>query len=939
MTMIDDYFKAWEECQKKYGKKSVVWYEVGSFMEGYQVHNETLNLGNLDDIVDMLRLIKTKRNKNKPKISMKNPEMSGFPAEHLPKFVAMLLREGYTVAVYNQFLVENTTPPQYERKLTRIYSPGTLVEETHSPDSSFLASIILEEIKAHFSASVGVVDVSTGKSSLYFFCDKEDDTNLTLDSLYKLISSLQPSEITFYNQTTLTSEHLENTLDLSPYITHFYADIEHSLTTVSYQNQFFGKIFPSELALSPIEALDLERYPSLCLALILLLNFAYEHAPNIIEHISKPEIILGERDELQLLGDTLQQFDLLPANLSDVCLFSILNMTETAMGRRLLKFRLTNPIISVEELKTRYSHISEMTESGYENYEGFLKGLPDIERMYRKMALKLLSPAEFASFDTSLQTVKKMVLHFKKDRGMTNTIISLFDKKQWKAFKGFITDYSNTFSLTELAKYGLNNIASNFFQVGVYPELDELQVDISKYLEEMETVRQQLSKVADERRKDAVKLICNDSEGHSYVTTNARCKKIKEVEGEFKYTLRYKTLRGSTKITFTELDQWSNLYRSKVRELQERIKQLYLNKLEEWTQQYGKSLEWVISVTAKLDFIKCASKNALKFGYCKPVIEENKDSFIEAKSLRHPIVERIQDNIPFITNDVHLNAEDNGRILFGLNSSGKSTYLKSVGSAVIMAQAGLYVAANEFRYQPFTKIISKISNRDNLIKGKSTFVLELEHMRNMIQRSDKNTLVLGDELCSGTERPSAIALVSSMVKEMKKEGVKFLLSSHFHDLTKTITKVPFYHFKVSVKKGVMEFDRKLEEGSGESIYGIEIAQSLGLKQEIIKRAYKIRKKMLKEPTQLLSTKKSRYNSKVYMDKCAVCKSREDLHTHHILFQKDANEQGLIGVVPKNAKYNLVVLCEGCHQAVHNDKLVVRGYKETSKGIYLDYEQL
>src|SRR3989344_3909638 len=332
---------------------------------------------------------------------------------------------------------------------------------------------------------------------------------------------------------------------------------------------------------------------------------------------------------------------------------------------------------------------------------------------------------------------------------------------------------------------------------------------------------------------------------------------------------------------------------------------------------------------------------AIKYGYTKPTILERKDksSYLDIKAIRHPIVERMNEDNEFITNDIRLGKSDintgsswtsDGILLFGLNTCGKSVLLKSIGIAIILAQIGSFVPCATMTYYPYNTIIPRISYDDNLYKKQSSFAVEMAELRAILKNANKNTLVLGDEICKGTEIESAIPIVSSSIKTLCENNVSFIITSHLHklcklDVIKSLTNLAIMHLSVEITDSEIIYKRKLCMGNGPTSYGIEVCKTLGMSKSFIDECYKI-KNMIREKkknNELLVTKKSRYNSQIYMDKCYKCNSRKDLHTHHILHQKIADKNGIInieGKAPfhKDKKHNLMVLCKDCHHNKHNE---------------------
>ena len=300
--------------------------------------------------------------------------------------------------------------------------------------------------------------------------------------------------------------------------------------------------------------------------------------------------------------------------------------------------------------------------------------------------------------------------------------------------------------------------------------------------------------------------------------------------------------------------------------------------------------------------------------------------------------------------------EKNGILLYGINSSGKSAAMKSIGIAVILAQIGYYVPAEEFIYEPYMSLYARITGNDNIFKGLSLFALEMTELDAILMRTEKQgpqTLVIGDEICRGTENISGIAIVSSALVTLSECRSSFIFSSHLHDIpnideVKALKNLRLFHLRVEYdeENDCLIFDRKLVPGPGPSIYGLMVAKYLIKNEKFISRAEKIKKRLIKEDKITIPTKKSNFNNDLLVKCCSICNYypvkdfHKELESHHIYFQKDCLADGKIKEKPylnKNRLYNLVVLCRKCHVKVHRGEITVNGYSDTSIGPMLNYK--
>jgi DNA mismatch repair protein MutS len=324
----------------------------------------------------------------------------------------------------------------------------------------------------------------------------------------------------------------------------------------------------------------------------------------------------------------------------------------------------------------------------------------------------------------------------------------------------------------------------------------------------------------------------------------------------------------------------------------------------------------------------------------------NGKSYFKTKQMRHPLIELIHEKVIYVDNDVELLKEKDeclGILLMGLNGVGKSSMAKAIGCNIVMAQMGMFVAAKEFEYYPYTKIFTRINGDDNIFKGMSSFVVEMNELRSILKYSDERSIVLGDEVCKGTEETSALSIVSSTIQRFSERDVNFIMATHFHKLhemeeIQELTNVRFKHLSVEYDRegDRIIYGRKLMDGPGDTLYGLEIAQFLIKDEDFIKKARKIRDKLICQSEKIIEDKRSNYHKELVMDCCMICKKNgmeTQLHTHHLKEQSEFEEEGLMNIdgIRKNQLGNLVVLCEEHHEETHHGRLKIEGWIESTMG--------
>jgi DNA mismatch repair protein MutS len=511
----------------------------------------------------------------------------------------------------------------------------------------------------------------------------------------------------------------------------------------------------------------------------------------------------------------------------------------------------------------------------------------------------------------------------------------------------------------------------------VVPEIDALQSKIDNYHYMFDTIIKKLSKFIEPGTKKSgqhtlLKIDSNDRDGYYISLTTKRSTVLKQAlkkenypKLEIKFTNKVVEIdtqsletkvatKPNVKITNDFLKDLSNKLVVCEHELQELCRTQFLERLIHYDSKWADTLKIICDYIANVDLIKSIAKTSINYGYVRPKIVES-SSFIKATALRHPIIERINTDTNYVPNDICLgNSNDSvddptkttGILLFGTNASGKSSLMKAVGVNIIMAQAGFFVAAKEFAYSPYEYLFTRINNNDNIFKGESSFAVEMGELRSILKRANSKSLVLGDELCSGTENISALSIFSSSVVNLDKRNTNFIFATHLHDLCKIpqvteLKTIEMLHLKVifNEETGELIYDRKLEAGNGPTIYGLEVCRAMDMDSEFLKLSEQIRKQILGQSQQLLEPKKSHFNAQVFVHDCSICQQKAE-DVHHIKFQCTANDNNIIDShIVKDTKSNLVPLCKKCHNEVHNGPLEISGYIQTSDGIKLDYKYL
>jgi len=960
--LTDIYFELQESFENRYGENVLIFLELGSFFEIYAVNNEKMKLGKAKEVAEILNIQLTRKNKSIAENSIKNPFMAGVPSVAFERHLNRLIQEQkYTIVLIRQ----KGEPPKITRYLHQIISPGTNFDYLSDSGENFIVALTIDVHKNIYSIGYSAIDVSTGVSYVTEINSTAEDPNYALDEVFNLLHTYKTSEIVLNFTNKFVNQH--KVLEYLEIKREYHFSVQTRRIKVEFQNELFQRIYKTDSFLSPIEELNLEQIALASESLAILIEFIFQHDYRIVEKIDRPTV-LENRNYLYLGNSAIEQLDIISNGNS---VLNLIDKTSTSMGKRLIKTRLLNPVVDKNLLNKRYDLV-ERTSPFLTEIDEELKKIYDLERISRRIKLKKLNPLEINYLYTSLKATLNISEIVKKN------LIDNFQFSEVEILE-IVDKIENFYDLNITSKYNLNQIDENIFLKGVNLEIDKVESDIEKYIQSLQKIVSKISTIlklkTNKSDGEMVSLGLLEKDGYYITLTRNRFNLIEPLFLEEKIILgseefffkdfRIKKLSNSVKITADIIDRISEQINNSKTKLILLVKDVFLRELEDFEIKHSLTIERIISFLSKTDVAVSTGKVARDFRYSKPEIIDG-ENFLQISKLRHPLIERRESNGIYVPNDIFLGdkkylkkiddfdqtvvdvTEDekiDGVLLYGINSSGKSSLMKSVGISIILAQSGFYVPANFIRLTLFKSLFTRIVSKDNLEKGLSSFAVEMLEMKNIFNRTGGNSIVLGDEISHGTETVSGVSIVSSAIMRLVEKSSLFIFATHLHQLVKidevqSLGSVVNLHLSVKYdeKDDKLIFNRKLQAGSGSSVYGLEFAKSLHMDSIFLKNANLIRKRISEEYSDvemLLKNKKSRYNKNLYLTKCIICGSNVD-DVHHIAEKKLA-KNGFIGHFSKNHKNNLIPLCKKHHKEIHNGNIQIQGFMTTSKGLELHYE--
>lgn len=871
-----------------------------------------------------------------PPFSITKMPLPGFQTFQLYDRIEKLLDQGYIVVVHN----ENKTKKNFMGIINRedyiIYPPDlTFTHQTYS--NNFQMTIYLQkEYHSYFrqwfyNTVVLLADYSTGDYYIHQLKEQQDYTNHDVE-LSKIIMNYKPKSILFIvdPKTQLTEDYkqtMKHTYGIS-FLKNVYFQLDEQeyhkdLFTITFEKTFDLLEKPSNM--DTIEYIGLnthqdQDYKHIQKCIFYSIDYVGKFNRNFLNKMKKPVFINNQAKFMKLSDDTVFHLNIFEKDGEKESLFSIINNTKTPMGYRELKNRLLHPQCDIKTIMYRYDLI-EQVEPYKTDIRQDLSHFIDVERAYNQIQCTL-SKRNIQYFFRMIECWNKM-----------NTIFKKLGLDKYCEYMNIILDYIEQ-QCPEKTRKSFKEM-DKWQKINIFPKIEGLE-EYKRAIERYNTTLNNLFSIQKEINKHIYKSCEFVYNQRNFYFTCLKKYEKDLIDKQFtlnnkQYSFRSIIKKNKSNLSLSEgiIQDISNYLIEKI----EMIDEYYvygIQKIMKYIQQHYH--HYIQKVNQKIQDVDIAVGHAVfiqKNAYTKPILKQANNAFIKAKQMRHPIIEQFLQT-QFIPNDVLTNEKSVGHIIYGLNASGKSVYLKSIGCCLILAQAGFYVPCESFEYYPFQMIMSRVPQGDNIHRGKSTFQIEMDEMKLCSQIANENTLILSDELCSSTEHSSAVALVGALIQILLDKKSKFFMASHIHELKKLdgIQHNPLIQiksFQANIKNNTIEYTRKLTQEGIKEHYGLEIAGLYGLNDEFMKKAWKIRDDMDHKEHGIIQKKKSKYNCQKIMDHCEVCgKQSKQLDTHHIYHQELADKNGIINnTFHKNKIFNLQILCKQCHQKHHQEEKMER----------------
>jgi DNA mismatch repair protein MutS len=979
MMIVEQYIALSKDLVEKYGNLSIVLLQVGSFYEMYGLAEEGSDVlvgSRIRHVAMECDLLIAKKAQTiiplHPLPCTKHQvHMAGFGLPQLDKYVRRFASLNYTIAIYDQ---KERVPGEIVRELREIISPGTFVEVASNCLTNNAMCISLSGKSGKLvSASVAVFDMVTGENRVEVVAPHGSSEGSILDNLDRVTAIASPIEILFVS-TSFDLEWLSKcarSLGLSQRKLHIIGSDSAEARTAklkcaakqTYQRDVLVQCY-SGLTNDVVGGLMREVDGDLT-ALVMLIDFVREHNGDLIRGLTVP-VIKHSRGILQMSTHSLSQLNILSIDghkgkkLSSVA--DLVDCSVTKQGSRSIRERLFRPLSSVADINERLELASSWrTEDKWRTLRDGLVGIGDFQRVHRLCTIGKLQAGHVSQMKVWLGKTLALKVNWEANCS-TERFENLGDSLKLVA-DGFVSKFADEKcagmrrpTLDRLLKISAADVM--LFNKGVDADCDAYYTDLCNAVRELndtvEACNQVLQQSGEKRTKRQNTLIQSkpmcvvvDKEGPYICGTKRRLDIIAAFvqKGGFVDcvggSLSVCNLPGSRSTYVLKSDYLDSLSK-KTWDLQKRLAGAVMRKWDELCgllSSLATHTALISSFVSACDIVQNTCYVAETYGYCKPSIEEGNTSCMILKDLRHPLVERINREELYVPNDVSLGVESDVMLLYGTNAVGKSSLIKSIGVCVCLAQAGMYVPCSEATITPYTALFTRILGNDDLFRGLSTFAVEMSELRTILAGADDNSLIIGDELCSGTETSSATAIFATSVEAMHNSRSSAVFATHFHEIAsypeiKALSRLCVSHMAVVFDEAcaALVYDRKLRPGAGNNMYGLEVCRALGLPDQFLLRAHELRKKNAINRHDSFQLKPSRYNRSRMRTHCEVCGDASS-EVHHLIHQVSAVE-GKIGSASIHHCANLLNVCEDCHNVFHKTGAEHRKARRVDGGITL-----
>lgn len=786
-------------CQTKCAyKDSILFYRLGDFYEMF-----------FEDAKTVSRELELTLTGKDCGLAERAP-MCGIPYHAAETYINRLIDKGYKVAICEQVEDPKTAKGIVKREVTRVVTPGTNLnmQELDEGKNNYLMAIVC--VGDHFGVSTA--DITTGDC----YVTEIDEERKLWDEINKFL----PAEI-ICNDAFLVSgvdvDDLRNRLHISVF----------ALESWYFGDDLCKQTLLEHFKISSLEGLGLADYDSGVIAAGSLFRYLLDTQKNTMEHMNK--IIPYTTDRYMVIDSSsrrnLELVETLREKQKRGSLLWVLDKTKTAMGARMLRSFVEQPLIDADAINERLDAVTELNMQAMlrEEIREYLNPVYDLERLVSRISYRSANPRDLLAFKMSLE----MIPHIKNLLANFTSPLLVRINEQMDGLEDLYTLLEA--SITEDPPLAVK-------EGGIIREGYNEQVDT--YRNSKTQGKSWLAQLeAEEKEKTGIrnlKIKYNKVFGYYLEVTNS----FKDLVPEY-YT-RKQTLTNAERYITPKLKELEDMILGAEDKLFALEYDLFCQVREELAAQIPRIQETAKAI-AQLDVYASLSVVAQRNNYVRPTV--NTKGVIDIKNGRHPVVEKMINNDMFIANDTYL---DNGSkrvsVITGPNMAGKSTYMRQTALIVLMAQIGSFVPAEKAKIGVVDRIFTRVGASDDLASGQSTFMVEMTEVANILRNATAKSLLILDEIGRGTSTFDGLSIAWAVIEHIsntKLLGAKTLFATHYHELTELEGKIPGvnnYCIAVKERGDDIVFLRKIVKGGADKSYGIQVAKLAGVPDSVLDRA-------------------------------------------------------------------------------------------------------
>ena len=786
-------------CQTKCAyKDSILFYRLGDFYEMF-----------FEDAKTVSRELELTLTGKDCGLSERAP-MCGIPYHAAETYINRLIDKGYKVAICEQVEDPKTAKGIVKREVTRVVTPGTNLnmQELDEGKNNYLMAIVC--VGDHFGVSTA--DITTGDC----YVTEIDEERKLWDEINKFL----PAEI-ICNDAFLVSgvdvDDLRNRLHISVF----------ALESWYFGDDLCKQTLLEHVKISSLEGLGLADYDSGVIAAGSLFRYLLDTQKNTMEHMNK--IIPYTTDRYMVIDSSsrrnLELVETLREKQKRGSLLWVLDKTKTAMGARMLRSFVEQPLIDADAINERLDAVTELNMQAMlrEEIREYLNPVYDLERLVSRISYRSANPRDLLAFKMSLE----MIPHIKNLLANFTSPLLVRINEQMDGLEDLYTLLEA--SITEDPPLAVK-------EGGIIREGYNEQVDT--YRNSKTQGKSWLAQLeAEEKEKTGIrnlKIKYNKVFGYYLEVTNSFKNLVPE------YYTRKQTLTNAERYITPKLKELEDMILGAEDKLFALEYDLFCQVREELAAQIPRIQETAKAI-AQLDVYASLSVVAQRNNYVRPTV--NTKGVIDIKNGRHPVVEKMINNDMFIANDTYL---DNGSkrvsVITGPNMAGKSTYMRQTALIVLMAQIGSFVPAEKAKIGVVDRIFTRVGASDDLASGQSTFMVEMTEVANILRNATAKSLLILDEIGRGTSTFDGLSIAWAVIEHIsntKLLGAKTLFATHYHELTELEGKIPGvnnYCIAVKERGDDIVFLRKIVKGGADKSYGIQVAKLAGVPDSVLDRA-------------------------------------------------------------------------------------------------------